>query len=91
MSAERRLLPRDIRFILDWAEKWKAIPTRKAIAREVGVSEATVTRIVRDGGYIPPRVRRRMARLASQSDAKHSLDVPRVARSELNESHQGDA
>lgn len=51
MPAERRALPRDIRIILAWAEKWRAIPTRKEIATELGLSESTVARIARDGGY----------------------------------------
>lgn len=89
MSTERKLLPRDIRFVLAWAEDWKKIPTRKDIARKLGVSEPTITRIVRNGGYLSKRKQKDIGLLAASFDAKKTVPREPNARSELNGSHQG--
>lgn len=84
MPAERALLPRDIRVILDWIAAWDAIPTRKQIAHKLGVSEATVTRIARGGGYKPRKVRADIAALIESMEPKQ----PVPHGTEPNASHQ---
>lgn len=66
MPAERALLPRDIRRILEWVRQKAAIPTRKEIARELKVSEAIVARVARHGGYRPGKRRTNIEVLASR-------------------------
>lgn len=75
MPAERSLLPRDIRRIMEWAKDWDAIPTRKQIATELRVSEATVTRIARNGGYKPKKRRLDIEALAHSIDAEKSIQL----------------
>lgn len=83
MAKERSLLPRDVRWVLEWAEKRKVIPTQKKIAHDLGVSEATVARIVKNGGYLPPRKRADIEALARSFDRK--ISVPRESQSESKE------
>lgn len=86
MPAERALLPRDIRIILKWWAERKAIPTRRQIARQIGVSEATVARIARNGGYKPKKPKRDIEALARSIDTKKSVEHG----TEQNVSLQGD-
>lgn len=86
MCAERRLSQEDVDFILAWAEKWKAIPSRREIAAATGVSQATVVRIIRYGGYKPRKKTANTAALAASFKAKSF--VPRGT--EQNESIKED-
>jgi hypothetical protein len=55
MSRPRKLTDKQVSEILAWAEKWRAIPTRKQIAQRFGVCEATINLICSGKRYKPKR------------------------------------
>lgn len=75
MPAERALNPHDVKDILSWGRRWRAIETLKEIATKHGVSEATVRRLVNNGGYVPPKKPVDIEDLARRIDSFSS--VPR--------------
>lgn len=80
MSRERKLNTYEVAKIISWGRRWKALKTRRQMALKYGVSEPTITRIVRDGGYVPLKSPKDMDALAASFDAIKT--VPRGTKTE---------